>query len=71
MPIYEYVCKQCKRPFEALVRGEQHAECPNCGSSDLDLKFSSYAVHGSGWRGAQWEGKSCAARNGCCSCQDN
>ncbi len=62
MPIYEYICKQCKRPFEALVYGSQHAECPNCGSGDLDQKFSTYSVGGgAGWRGAQWQGGGCGA----------
>ena len=65
MPIYEYVCKQCKRPFEALVMGNQHATCPNCGSSDLEDKFSTYSVGGgSGWRGAQWQGGNCGTSGG-------
>jgi len=59
MPIFEYVCKRCKRPFEALVMGSQQATCPNCGSGDLEDKFSTYAVRGaggSGWRGEQFAG---------------
>jgi putative FmdB family regulatory protein len=44
MPIFEYVCKQCNRPFEALVMGSQKAACPDCGSADLEDKFSTYAV---------------------------
>lgn len=41
------------------------AECPNCGSFDLDEKFSTYAVKaGSGWRGEQWAGKGCGAGGG-------
>ncbi|MGZ4813900.1 MAG: FmdB family zinc ribbon protein [Terriglobales bacterium] len=66
MPIFEYVCKQCKRPFEALVMGSQKATCPNCGSGDLQDKFSTYAVRasGSGWRGEQWSGGGCGAQAG-------
>jgi putative FmdB family regulatory protein len=61
MPIFEYICNQCKRPFEALVMGSQTAACPNCGSGDLEQKFSAYSV-GAGWRGAQWSGTgSCGA----------
>ena len=30
MPIFEYICKQCDHQFEALVYGEQKAECPKC-----------------------------------------
>ena len=63
MPIFEYVCKQCKRPFEALVMGSQKATCPGCGSSDLEDKFSTYAVRatGSGSRGQQFSGGGCGA----------
>jgi putative FmdB family regulatory protein len=59
MPIFEYVCKECKRPFEALVMGSQKAACPNCGSGELEDKFSTYAVRaatGTGVRGEQWKG---------------
>jgi putative FmdB family regulatory protein len=62
MPIFEYICKQCKRPFEAIVMGSQKAVCPNCGSGSLDEKFSTYSVAtGSGWRGAQSSGGNCGA----------
>ena len=67
MPIFEYVCKQCKRPFEALVMGSQKASCPHCGSSDLQDKFSTYAVRatsGSGWRGQQYAGGGCGQAGG-------
>jgi len=64
MPIFEYICNQCQRPFEALVMGSQKAICPDCGSDDLDQKFSTYAVKnsGSGWRAEQWNrGGNCGA----------
>jgi putative FmdB family regulatory protein len=48
MPIFEYVCKQCHHPFEALVMGSQKAACPDCGSKDLEDKFSTYAVRATG-----------------------
>jgi len=34
MPIYEYVCKDCEKPFEALVYGSEKASCPHCGSQE-------------------------------------
>jgi putative FmdB family regulatory protein len=67
MPIFEYICKQCQRPFEALVLGSQKASCPHCGSHDLQDKFSTYAVRatgGSGWRGQQFAGGGCGAQPG-------
>ena len=41
MPIFEYVCKQCQHEFEALVFGQQKAECPKCKSKKLDRSFRS------------------------------
>src|SRR5579883_1525253 len=29
MPIFEYVCRECRHRFEALVYGSQKAECPS------------------------------------------
>ena len=32
MPIYEYVCPECKVKFDRLQpSGTSHAECPDCG----------------------------------------
>ncbi len=67
MPIFEYVCNKCQRPFEALVMGGKKAVCPDCGSKDLEQKFSTYAVknaQGSGWRGEQWRGGGCGTAGG-------
>jgi len=67
MPIFEYVCKRCKKQFEALVTGAQKAACPACGGTDLEDKFSTYAVRataGSGWRGEQWSGGGCGQQGG-------
>ena len=64
MPIYEYICNHCKKPFEALVLSGQKASCPGCGSGDLAEKFSTYSVGveaGRGVRGAQWQGGGCGA----------
>lgn len=47
MPIYEYVCAGCGKSFEALVYGEKKAECPGCSGTELEQKFSSYAVRSS------------------------
>ncbi len=45
MPIYEYVCNQCRQPFEALVRGDEKPECPHCGSLNLSKQFSVLSAH--------------------------
>jgi putative FmdB family regulatory protein len=45
MPIYEYVCRGCERPFEKLVRrfGEE-VSCPHCASAAVDKQLSVFAV---------------------------
>lgn len=48
MPIFEYVCKECKKPFEALVIGSRQPECPSCHGRDLAQQFSVFAAAHSG-----------------------
>ena len=49
MPIYEYVCKQCKSGFEALVRGGVVPECPSCRSTNLEKQLSVFALGQGQW----------------------
>ncbi len=44
MPIFEYICKECNRQFEALVYGSEKAECPSCHSKKLEPQLSVFAV---------------------------
>lgn len=46
MPIFEYVCQQCRHQFEAIVLGTQKAACPKCESKRLSQQLSSFAVRG-------------------------
>jgi len=48
MPLFEYVCQQCGRRFEAFVTGGRTAACPGCGSSDLEKLVSAFARAASG-----------------------
>ena len=48
MPIFEYVCKECDHPFEALVMGSQKAECPKCHSKKLAPQLSVFAAPAKG-----------------------
>ena len=48
MPIFEYICKQCDHQFEALVYGQQKAECPKCHGSKLAPQLSVFAVSAKG-----------------------
>jgi putative FmdB family regulatory protein len=44
MPIFEYICKDCNRPFEALIMGSRQAECPSCHGRNLAQQFSVFAA---------------------------
>lgn len=47
MPVYEYMCKNCKRRVSILLRDPKAtASCPICGGQDLSRRFSSFAVRG-------------------------
>ena len=48
MPIFEYVCKECDHQFEALVYGNEKAECPKCHSKKLAPQLSVFAVSAKG-----------------------
>jgi putative FmdB family regulatory protein len=55
MPIYEYECNQCGKPFEKIVRfseADQIPACPKCESKDTHKKIS--AVFGSDKYIQQW-----------------
>ncbi len=67
MPIYEYVCKECNRSFEALVIGSREPECPHCHSRQLEQQISSFAVGAAARRGScssALPGGGCASNTG-------
>ncbi len=44
MPIYEYLCKQCDKRFEKLVRAATTVECPACGGKSVEKQLSVFAM---------------------------
>lgn len=44
MPIFEYFCAPCHDEFELLIRGDEKAECPSCGSRKVERLFSATAA---------------------------
>ncbi|MCG3778767.1 MAG: hypothetical protein JW388_1494 [Nitrospira sp.] len=46
MPIFEYVCGECKHRFELLVYGSTHAACPKCQATRLEKQISGFGVGG-------------------------
>ena len=62
MPIYEYICQECKHRFEALVYGSKKPECPKCASKKLEQQLSVFAVSA--------KSSTAAAPGPCASCGD-
>ena len=46
MPIYDYLCKECNKTSELLIRSSTIPVCPECGSSQLEKQVSVLAPHG-------------------------
>jgi putative FmdB family regulatory protein len=64
MPIFEYICKECDHQFEALVYGQQKAECPKCHGRKLSPQLSVFAVSAKG------NSSAAPATGACGSCGD-
>ncbi len=73
MPIYEFVCKDCRTTFEALCFSRQDLDemrCPRCGSrkvSKLLSTFSSrtgFGLGGARGFGGGFSGGSCGGGSG-------
>lgn len=44
MPLFEYLCEDCGKTFEILVRSsEDHPECGDCGSKNLNKLLSAHS----------------------------
>jgi putative FmdB family regulatory protein len=58
MPIFEYICQECRQQFELLVQGSVVPACPSCKATRLEKQFSAFGVgatapwHTSGGSGA-------------------
>jgi len=40
MPIYEYYCQECDKKFETLIRSGEEAQCPKCGTKEVQKLLS-------------------------------
>ena len=66
MPIYEFVCLDCKKVFEYFVmsqRDMKDVNCPHCGSSRVHKVLSSFHS-GSGGRASLGAGSGCGGSTG-------
>lgn len=45
MPIYEYICDDCKNEFEKIViNKQQEIACPKCASKKATIQLSVFAT---------------------------
>ncbi|MGQ9671705.1 MAG: FmdB family zinc ribbon protein [Candidatus Aminicenantales bacterium] len=73
MPIYEFLCKQCRCHFETIVRmgGEKGVVCPECGSAEIEKLFSTFGIGNAGSRSSSASpsaGSSSSGSSACASC---
>jgi putative FmdB family regulatory protein len=65
MPIYEYVCDECHKPFEKIVINKtEKIACPKCGSKRHTMKFSVVNASVKGGDGGSMTGF--GGGGGCC-----
>jgi putative FmdB family regulatory protein len=68
MPIFEYICQECRHQFEALVYGKEKAACPKCHATKLEPQLSVFAVSAKSTSSAS--SSSSASAGPCGSCGD-
>lgn len=45
MPIYEYLCKKCRKPFEHMAfNSNDKPVCPECGGKNLSKLMSAGSI---------------------------
>jgi len=69
MPIYEFVCKDCRQEFKTLTRSHQadSAKCPTCGTERVARLLSVTARTSADEGMARFESAGgCDRPGGCC-----
>ena len=73
MPIYEYICEDCKNSFEKIViNRDQQIACPKCSGKNAKIQLSVFssavaggAAKSSGGSGSAGGGSCCGGGCGC------
>ncbi len=55
MPIYEFVCSDCHKEFEVLVRDQHPVQCETCGGAHVTRLLSVPAAPSKGSAGGPCE----------------
>jgi putative FmdB family regulatory protein len=46
MPVYDYVCHDCNKPFKTVLTLKEHDEekiaCPYCGSKNVEQEAAAF-----------------------------
>jgi len=46
MPVYDYVCLDCHKPFEVILTLNEHdkenPKCPHCGSTHVEQEAAAF-----------------------------
>jgi putative FmdB family regulatory protein len=46
MPVYDYVCLDCHKPFELVLTLNEHdkanSKCPHCGSKNVEQEVAAF-----------------------------
>jgi putative FmdB family regulatory protein len=67
MPIYEYICDDCKAQFEKIVINKhQEIACPKCSSKKATIQLSVFTTGGSGSGSSSPSGGFSGGGGGCC-----
>jgi putative FmdB family regulatory protein len=67
MPIYEFLCKTCKKPFEVIrpMSATEDPACPECGGAEVSRKLSVFFSGAAGAKASGGGGGSCCSGGGC------
>ena len=77
MPIYEYICLDCKKEYEILRsfnEADQSLDCDECGSENVKRKLSLAIAHSGGSTVSARPGSAARAGGmggGCSSCSSS
>jgi putative FmdB family regulatory protein len=46
MPVYDYLCRDCRKPFELVLTLSEHdkeqIKCPKCGSANVEQESAAF-----------------------------
>jgi len=67
MPIYEYVCEECKTQFEKIVINKHEPiSCPKCASKKATIQLSVFATAAGNGSSPSGGSSPASGGGGCC-----